>query len=1043
MNQQELTKILRPGTGGLVERPRLQELIDDHQGLRITWITAPAGSGKTSLIASYSEQTGLSTVWYRFDGGDRDPSGFFDAFTRALCITFPDLSGELPGFSSDNLVEPEQFSASYFTELARRLPERLIIVLDDYHALDAASSVHPILKYLFTNAPFHWKFLVASRENPPADLLFLFVRRELRQIGWDQIRLDRNESLAILQRIHPAEMTGEDREQLLTLSDGWMAALIILSQWKSGYNLLKGLPQTGLDYLFQYIAGEVYHTLSEDAQRILLELSCFEEFDRFRVQELIGNDRATRFFQEIYRRNLFIEDYGTDDRIAYRFHHLVRDYLQTVACDFFETKELLELRRRVATILVETGEYEGAIRQYLSAGSTDDAYQLILKYGDHFLRTARYTTLESLLKQFPDEPFQNDPWFVCYLALAIQPFRQEESRLQFARAYDLFQERNDVPGMIEAWSRIFATMQYEWNIHLSMMPRVKWMNSNLHMLKEVNPDLKLAVYTALLLWEIRYESRAATLRELSICIMDEWPRASDLELRMASLLQLIVYVGCVHPHHIKFATLETMIHEVGIVSEHPMVEMTICYIRSVFNAGRNREMDEIHDIAGRGLAIYERSKTGKWNGMFLGLQIAISIFRNDRNRTIELMNGMEEIARTGNKQIRIFHYSLRNWAAMTFEIPEYSPLDDIYMCLELDAQIDNSQLTNAHFFQAAIAELRHGDSSRALSLAERGERVAQKSASRPYRYLSLLVNSRVLLEREAKGEAARKLSLALKYARRYGYSRTFWWWDLKMMSELMVFALRERIEIPTAIRIIRELKLEIVDEQYIPPEWPMPVTIRTLGEFQIEVDGKAFEFSPRKQQKQIALLQAIIALGVKSVSLESVADALWPDATGDTAMNNLEITIHRLRKLLGRPEFLIIRDRKISINRAICRVDLLDFLSLIARSDCTLETIVQLYRGPFLSSQTVEPWAVPMRENLKTKLKFFILDRGRKAEESLEPEEAISIYRTGLKAIPADEQIARSLIRIYQSQEKSLEILQLSEEIRFRKQLIRLHGREF
>ncbi len=1029
MDNHELTKILRPGIGRLVERTRLYELLDSQKEIRITWIWAPAGSGKTSLLASYSIKSGLPTIWYRLDEGDRDVSTFFELFSRAISITYPDLFGHLPKFAPDNLTELPAFYASFFAEMARRLPDRLIIVLDDYHTLNPNSPVHQALKYLLTNAPSGWKFLVTSRENPSQDLLFLIVRRDLQLTDWDQIRLDREESLAILKEFSPSERTEEDMEELLAFSDGWIAALMILSQWSSKINPTEKHPARGFDFLFQYIAGEVYNVLNESQKRIFLMLSFFDEFDEDRLKALIGADQASEFIHRMYRQNLFIEEYLANDRIAYRFHRLVRDYLRRVAHDFFESGELLKIQRRIAEIQEEAGEHEDAIRQYLKARCMDDAFRLILKYADYFVESARYATLESLMNKFPVDPYRNDPWFVCYYALSIQPFRPAESRSEFSRAFDLFKERNDVTGMLEAWSRIFATMHYDWNILYSMKSMVEWMRSNLRMLQEANPDLRLAVHTGLLNWTILYDVQAASMREISFSILEEWHYGTNLELQIGSLLQLIIYVGLVHPRHIQFQTLERMIRDVEIISNHPLVVMTLCNIRCVFYIGSGRELDRIYEIASKGMKISEESGMGNWKGVFLGLQIAICIYRMDRMQTLSLLPLMGEIARGGNKPLKIFYYAMRNWAAMTFDIPEYSPLEDIYICLEIGAQLKRPQLIDPHFFQAAMTELRYGSLVRALSFAEKGDQVAKKAGSRPIHYTALLVTARILLEQGDVAEAGRRLSLALKYARRYGYSRTFWWWDLRMMSVLMAFALREKIEISTAIRIIRDLDLEIVDDKNISLEWPMPVEIRTLGDFQIEVGGRVLEVSLKKKQKQIALLQSTIALGPEPVLLEYIADLLWPDHAGDTAMSNLEITIHRLRKWIGRPELLIIRDGKISINRKICRVDVYDFLDFMSQDGCSLGTISRLYRGPFLSSYEQESWTHPMRESLKRRFKYFILDLGLKAEESNDPESAIVFYQTGLKKIPGDEDLAQTLLRLYKEQGRDLEMRQLSEEM--------------
>ena len=68
-------KAAAPSAERLFERPRLFDAIDEQRGARIVWITAPAGSGKSSLLAAYVRGRQLRSLWYQVDESDADPAG--------------------------------------------------------------------------------------------------------------------------------------------------------------------------------------------------------------------------------------------------------------------------------------------------------------------------------------------------------------------------------------------------------------------------------------------------------------------------------------------------------------------------------------------------------------------------------------------------------------------------------------------------------------------------------------------------------------------------------------------------------------------------------------------------------------------------------------------------------------------------------------------------------------------------------------------------------------------------------------------------------
>lgn len=125
----------------------------------------------------------------------------------------------------------------------------------------------------------------------------------------------------------------------------------------------------------------------------------------------------------------------------------------------------------------------------------------------------------------------------------------------------------------------------------------------------------------------------------------------------------------------------------------------------------------------------------------------------------------------------------------------------------------------------------------------------------------------------------------------------------------------------------------------------------------------------------LTLLNALIAFGGKGVPETTLSDALWPDADGDLAHQTFATTLHRLRKLLGSDDSLLLKDGKLTLNPYLCWVDTWALEDHVANTDksakeqllANMVHLLDLYQGPFLPDAQDEPWTFHSRERLQGK----------------------------------------------------------------------------
>jgi DNA-binding SARP family transcriptional activator len=212
---------------------------------------------------------------------------------------------------------------------------------------------------------------------------------------------------------------------------------------------------------------------------------------------------------------------------------------------------------------------------------------------------------------------------------------------------------------------------------------------------------------------------------------------------------------------------------------------------------------------------------------------------------------------------------------------------------------------------------------------------------------------------------------------------------------------------------------------------PQPIQIATLGRFEVVVSGEVLRHGRKAQRRVLDLLKAIVALGPAGVSRNAVAGALWPESQGDAARDAFEVTLHRLRKLLGRDEAVQLVHGMLQVNRQLVWVDAPAFERLAADANggrgaldvAAAERALALYRGSFLHNEDDAPWLLPARERLRSRYVRLAIRTAEHFERTGAPARAAEIYTVALEAEPLAEELYRRLMVILAAQDRRAEAL--------------------
>jgi DNA-binding SARP family transcriptional activator len=181
------------------------------------------------------------------------------------------------------------------------------------------------------------------------------------------------------------------------------------------------------------------------------------------------------------------------------------------------------------------------------------------------------------------------------------------------------------------------------------------------------------------------------------------------------------------------------------------------------------------------------------------------------------------------------------------------------------------------------------------------------------------------------------------------------------------------------------------------------VALRTLGGFDLIIDGSPLAVGKKPARRTLALLKAIVAFGGRNVCRSSIADALWPDVDGDRAQNALEVALHRLRMRLGVPEAVVSQQGCLSLNPDLVWVDAFALCSTAEavhpEPGCgPVERAFALYRGPFLPQDSDCAWSARMRDRLRARFASVVAGAAAALESRSRPEEANKLYQRGIDA---------------------------------------------
>jgi LuxR family transcriptional regulator, maltose regulon positive regulatory protein len=431
---------------GLVPRPRLADLLEQGLAHPLVLVCAPAGFGKTALLADSCRQRRQQVAWLCLDAADNDPMRFWRHAVAALDRVRPGVGERVdPLLSGPGLASFDGFATAVVNRLADD-PGEVLLVLDDYHVIDT-EAVHASVLFLVEHAPPGLHVVLASRADPPWPLGRLRARGQLAELRAADLRFTTEEAAELLRETVGTDLDADAVAKLAARTEGWAAGLQLAGLSLRGHADAAGFVETfsgSHRYILDFLTEEVLERQPDPTREFLLETSMLGRLSGPLCDAVTGRTGSQQSLEAIEKANLFLVPLD-EQRGWWRYHHLFADLLRTrLQQDHGE--RAVDLHRRAAEWHDAHGLADDAVRHALAAGDPVWAARLIERYFDELLFSSEGATVRRWISALPGELVSARPrLLLVQAAAAIRRGRVSGVRELLDRAERAQQDTSDEP----------------------------------------------------------------------------------------------------------------------------------------------------------------------------------------------------------------------------------------------------------------------------------------------------------------------------------------------------------------------------------------------------------------------------------------------------------------------------------------------------------------------------------------------------------------------------------------------------------------------
>ncbi|MEO0592259.1 MAG: LuxR C-terminal-related transcriptional regulator [Myxococcota bacterium] len=386
-----------------MERHRLLTRLEPAKSRRLTVLVAPAGYGKTTLLAEWAARSELQIAWLSIDRGDNDLRRFMRHVIAAIQELHPTVGrGSLPSLRSPEFSDATPLLTSLLSELAT-IDEPFTFILEDVHFIEEPR-VHEAISFLINHLPDDIHFLVSGRSAPPVTLAKMRVRDEVEEITASDLLFSPDEAHRFFSETMDLELSDKQVMTLHSRSEGWVAGMQLAGlsvQRAEGRDALIEGFRGDNRFVVDYLTDEVLASQSSTTQRFMLATSILDKFCAPLCEAVTGERGAQQVLETLERSNLFVVPLD-QQRLWYRYHHLFEAVLRR-RLEKNPSIPFAKLHQRAATWFERRGFLVEGLHHACASHNGDFVASFLTKHGPTLFIQGEQAAVLAAIEAIPRE----------------------------------------------------------------------------------------------------------------------------------------------------------------------------------------------------------------------------------------------------------------------------------------------------------------------------------------------------------------------------------------------------------------------------------------------------------------------------------------------------------------------------------------------------------------------------------------------------------------------------------------------------------------
>lgn len=1016
---------------------------------RLMIIHAPAGFGKTTSVLLSLQKQRKHTRWYRLEKEDNFLPIFYSHLIKTLLIEDSDLEPE----SIQTLKESQDLEKDYTIlnaqiiqdsqNIFQNRKQKLYLVLDDYHNIVENHIIRESIQYFIINLPDCISIIITSRCDPYIIDSKLAVRKDIMQIGSNQLIFSKEETEELIRAKYKLHLSDKQMDFVYQNAEGWIAGIYILCHGMDILNEDLSSQEVEKSRIFSRFLYKFLQEIGEKKRNILIRISLWEDFSAEEIKDIFQIKDIIEFIRWLESSNLYIQKISSQPA-RYRFHALFREELERIFYETLGREERIAYFKELAHYYVDM-DYPKSIRFYQKADLKKLALKIAQEKGREYFLMGKPEEMFYILNEFSNEDINNNPYLLLFRGMLYMNLRKEESLADFIRAMDGFRIIKDYSFLMNTYGMLLV-VAYQTNDFTILKDSEKRLPLFFMSFsgKEVLTKLIIGIFISKtgednlrmampIHWLLNRMNITEDMWHYSYLMIRGiyYYRKGDLMQSYENLKNIIAHpigksnaqwriIGLVSCCNLLFLRrdakgLRDFADEFLLLGEKYNSDFSFGYGYYILAFEKYQKLDIIDALEALDNSIYHFKKYG--GELLVQEREIIRFLWDDRTITPEEITYVETLTFHFEKEI-IGHGVLELAQAVTGvlykRIGNYKKAEE-YLLRSLKASIKKGAKQSMAGLYMQLADFYQiiNNDEKARAYRENWYKISQKEG--------------YIFWKEVEIGLVQRICAAYQLEEKDIY-----------LENLEKLYQTEKLE-----TITKDLKIE------------NKIQIKLFGHFQIIADDFKLEDKDFKTRKISGILKYILTYDKKvAIPREKLASIFWPDAENKSASTSLRVALYELRKLLAamdiglESENAIIYEKKEGFYRGD---------SLVFEKDTEifekkyreyqqgkyqtrlsiLEEIYDLYQGEFFLGEEYDDRILVLREHYSSiffECLYEMVDEYLKEESYDKAEECLL---RGLLLDPYSEKCCMLLVKLYHvmHQDNRAEMLEKQFKRRYQREM--------